>query len=60
MLRDLMTREEFQKFFQEAGRAGGLIGGKRAAAKMTPEERSARAQKAARARWGGSKKRRKS
>jgi hypothetical protein len=34
-----------------AGRKGGLKGGKARAAKLTPEERSAAARKAARARW---------
>jgi hypothetical protein len=34
------------------GRKGGLKGGKARAAKMTPEERSAAARKAAAARWG--------
>lgn len=34
------------------GRKGGLKGGKARAAKMTPEERSAAARMAARARWG--------
>lgn len=33
------------------GRLGGLKGGKARAAKMTPEERSASARKAAAARW---------
>jgi hypothetical protein len=33
------------------GRKGGLKGGKARAAKMTPEERSASAKKAAQARW---------
>lgn len=33
------------------GRRGGLKGGKARAAKMTPEERSAAARKAAAARW---------
>jgi len=36
------------------GRKGGLKGGKARAAKMTPEERSEAARKAARARWGKS------
>jgi len=36
-----------------AGRQGGLKGGKARAAKLTPEERSESARKAARARWGG-------
>lgn len=34
------------------GRLGGLKGGKARASKLTPEERKAIAQKAARARWG--------
>lgn len=36
----------------ESGRRGGLIGGKLRAAKLTPEQRSAIAKKAAAARWG--------
>jgi hypothetical protein len=35
----------------ELGRRGGLKGGKARAAKLTPEERSAAAKKAATARW---------
>jgi len=35
----------------ELGRLGGLKGGKARAAKLTPEERSAIAKKAAEARW---------
>ena len=35
-----------------AGRTGGLKGGKARAAKLTPEERSESARKAAAARWG--------
>lgn len=35
----------------ELGRRGGLKGGKARAAKMTPEERSEAARKAAQARW---------
>ncbi|MDA0264123.1 MAG: histone H1 [Chloroflexi bacterium] len=35
----------------ERGKKGGLKGGKARAAKMTPEERSASARKAAQARW---------
>jgi hypothetical protein len=34
-----------------AGRKGGLKGGKARAAKLTPEERSENARRAARARW---------
>jgi hypothetical protein len=36
-----------------AGRAGGAKGGKARASHMTPEQRSAAARKAARARWKG-------
>ncbi len=35
------------------GRKGGLKGGKARAAKLTPEQRSAAARKAAQARWKG-------
>ena len=35
----------------ELGRRGGLVGGKARAAKLTPEQRSEAARKAARARW---------
>jgi len=35
----------------ELGRRGGLKGGKARAAKLTPEERSESARKAAKARW---------
>jgi hypothetical protein len=37
------------------GRKGGLKGGKARAAKMTPEQRSEAAKKAAAARWGSNK-----
>ena len=36
----------------KAGRAGGAKGGQMRAARMTPEQRSDAARKAARARWG--------
>ena len=36
----------------ELGRLGGLKGGKARAAKLTPEQRSAIAKRAAEARWG--------
>jgi hypothetical protein len=39
----------------ELGRKGGLKGGKARAAKMTAEERSAAAKRAAQARWGNTK-----
>lgn len=35
------------------GRKGGLVGGKKRAASMTPQERSESARKAALARWAG-------
>lgn len=37
---------------QTNGRSGGIKGGKARAAKLSPEERSEIARKAARARWG--------
>jgi hypothetical protein len=37
----------------ELGRRGGLKGGKARAAKLTPEERSEAARRAAQARWAG-------
>jgi hypothetical protein len=45
-----MNRElpnDVAEFFQETGRRGGKIGGKRSLETMTPEERSERAKKAA-------------
>jgi len=42
---------EKNKAAQELGRLGGLKGGKARAAKMTPEQRSESARKAAKARW---------
>jgi hypothetical protein len=38
----------------ERGKKGGAVGGKARAAKMTPEERSAAARRAAQARWSAS------
>ena len=43
--------EEKDPLAVELGRRGGKKGGKARAAKMTPEERSESARKAARARW---------
>jgi hypothetical protein len=43
--------EEKNKAAQELGRLGGLKGGPARAKKMTPEERSESARKAAKARW---------
>lgn len=45
-----------REHFVRAGRLGGLVGGKATAANMTPEERHARAVKAAKTRWRGHKK----
>ena len=47
----LANNPEFLAFFQKAGRKGGLLGGKISASHMTPEQRSARAKKAAETRW---------
>jgi hypothetical protein len=43
--------EDKNKAAQELGRLGGLKGGKVRAEKLSPEERSAIAKKAAEARW---------
>jgi hypothetical protein len=43
--------EELRELARRLGRRGGLKGGPARAAKMTPEERSESARKAARARW---------
>ncbi len=45
------TDEELRELARILGRRGGLKGGKARAAKMTPEERSESARKAAKARW---------
>lgn len=42
--------EEVKAYLSERGRAGGLVGGKKSAASLTPEQRTARAKKAAAAR----------
>ncbi len=46
-----LTDEELRELARRLGRRGGLKGGPARAAKMTPEERSESARKAARARW---------
>lgn len=43
--------EEARELARKLGRRGGLKGGPARAAKMTPEERSEQARKAAKARW---------
>ena len=45
------TDEELSELARKLGRRGGLKGGPARAAKMTPEERSESARKAAKARW---------
>ena len=42
---------EVVEYFRQQGSRGGKIGGKKSLTTMTPEERKARAQKAATARW---------
>lgn len=51
---DHATTEEGEQESQQkqAGRAGGRKGGKVRAERMTPEERSEAARRAAKARWG--------
>ena len=44
---DRKTKALFREIMREIGRKGGKIGGKRSLETMTPEERSARAKKAA-------------
>lgn len=44
--------KEALKYFQEQGKRGGKIGGKKRAEALTDEERSKIAKKAAAARWG--------
>ena len=47
--------DEKKKAAIESGRLGGLKGGKARSEKLTPEERSRIAKKAANARWNGEK-----
>ncbi len=46
-----LTQAEISAFMREMGQRGGRIGGKRRLETMTPQQRSAAALKAARARW---------
>ena len=46
---DRKTKAIFSQIMREIGRKGGQIGGKRSLETMTPDERSARAKKAAEA-----------
>ncbi len=43
--------KEALEFFRKEGAKGGKVGGKKAAANMTTEQRKKRARKAAEARW---------
>jgi hypothetical protein len=47
---------EVKEFFVREGRKGGLIGGKARAGKLSAEERTESARRAARARWAKRKK----
>jgi hypothetical protein len=47
---------DVREFFVKQGRKGGLIGGKARASKLTAEERSESARRAAKARWTKRKK----
>jgi hypothetical protein len=51
-----VTNDEVSRVMANLGARGGKIGGKRRLETMTPEQRSAVALKAARARWGKSRK----
>jgi hypothetical protein len=55
MARKKFSLEFFRRAGKRGGKKGGPIGGKRTAAKMTAEELSERARKAAAARWGKKK-----
>jgi hypothetical protein len=46
-----MTPEELSAYLREQGRKGGKIGGRITNARMTPDQRIARAKKGAAARW---------
>ncbi len=51
MVEEDRVDEELRRLARKLGRRGGLKGDKARAAKMTPEERSESARKAAKARW---------
>jgi hypothetical protein len=53
------TKTEISRVMSAMGRKGGKIGGKASLVTMTPEERSARALQAAKARWDKPKSERK-
>ena len=46
---------EIRDYFVKQGRKGGILGGPARAAAMTPEERSASASRAVKARWAKKK-----
>lgn len=50
-----LTKEQISDIMTKLGRMGGKKGGKARAKKLSPEERTAIAKKAAAARWGNNK-----
>ena len=52
MVARIATREQDEEYVDPRLRGGGLKGGKARAVKLTPEQRSEIAKKAAGARWG--------
>jgi hypothetical protein len=52
MARKRGLSKEALKFFQDQGRRGGKVGGKKRAESLSGEQRSEIAKKAAAARWG--------
>ncbi|HEY4894944.1 MAG TPA: hypothetical protein VII01_02540 [Solirubrobacteraceae bacterium] len=53
LVREATEPQEPESPAQQNGHKGGLKGGKARAEKLSPEQRSEIARKAARARWGG-------
>ena len=47
------TKSQFKRWGAAGGRKGGSRGGRNAAAALSPQQRTERARKAARARWSG-------
>lgn len=52
---DSLSQDQVRKFMREIGRRGGLKGGRERAAKLTDQQKSESASKAARARWSKEK-----
>jgi len=53
---DILFDMKLREYMRRIGRKGGKKGGPARARKLTPEERSESARKAARARWGKARK----